>query len=111
MNTIGFEKAYSESSFWDKLADSAKKMGKGTVENALRLFYSISLGKATPTQVVTIVSALGYLILPADVIPDFMPGGFTDDAGVITAAVGLLACCNDPEVESAAKAKVQEWFG
>ena len=111
MSTKDYEKTYSESSFWDKLAESAKKMGKGTVENALRLFYSISLGKATPAQVSLIIGALGYLILPADVIPDFIPGGFTDDAGVITAAVGLLACCNDPEVEAAAKAKVQEWFG
>ncbi len=36
-----FEEAYSESSFWDKLASSAKKMGRVAVENALRLFYAI----------------------------------------------------------------------
>lgn len=105
-----FENAYSESSFWDKLASSAKKMGRVTVENALKLFYAVYLGKASPSQVTIIVGALGYLISPADAIPDLLPGGLTDDAGVIAAAVSLLACCSDPEVEAAAKAKVSEWF-
>lgn len=110
MNTEEYEKAYSENIIWDKLANSAKKIRKGTVENALKLFYSISLGKANPAQVTMVIAALGYLILPADVIPDLLPGGFTDDAGVLTAAVGLLACCSDSEVEAAAKAKASEWF-
>ncbi|MBP5772180.1 MAG: DUF1232 domain-containing protein [Bacteroidaceae bacterium] len=86
-------------------------MGRATVENALKLFYAVALGKASPTQVSIIVGALGYLIFPADAIPDLLPGGLTDDAGVLTAVVGLLACCSDPEVEAAAKAKASEWFG
>lgn len=111
MNEIDFKKAYTESSFWDKLANSAKKMGKDAVTNALKLFYAVYLRKAEPAQVATIVAALGYLISPADVVPDLLPGGLTDDAAVLTAVVGLLACCSDPEVEAAAKAKAQEWFG
>ena len=110
MTNNTFEEAYSESSFWDKLAKSGKKMGRATVENALRLFYAIFLGKASPTQVSIIIGALGYLIFPADAIPDLLPCGLTDDAGVLTAVVGLLACCSDPEVEAAAKAKASEWF-
>ena len=110
MTNNTFEEAYSEDSFWDKLAKSAKKMGRVAVENALRLFYAVYLGKANPAQVAIIVGALGYLISPADAIPDMLPGGLTDDAGVLAAAVGLLACCSDPEVEAAAKAKTSEWF-
>ena len=49
-------------------------------------------------------------IIVADAIPDVIPGGLTDDAGVLTAAVGLLACCSDPGVEAAAKTKASEWF-
>ena len=105
-----FEEAYSENSFWEKLEKFGKKMGRATVENALRLFYAIILGKANPAQVSIIIGALGYLIFPVDAIPDMMPGGLTDDAGVLTAAVGLLACCSDPEVDAAAKAKASEWF-
>ena len=111
MDHTDFEKAYSESSFWDKLANSAKKLGKDAVTTALKLFYSVYLKKADPAQVATIVAALGYLISPPDVVPDLLPGGLTDDAAVLTAVVGLLACCSDPEVDAAAKAKAQEWFG
>ena len=111
MNKNDFEKAYTESNCWEKLGNSAKKMGKDAVANALKLFYAVYLKKADPAQVATIVAALGYLISPADVIPDLLPGGYTDDAAVLTAVVGLLACCSDPEVDAAAKAKTQEWFG
>ncbi|MBR1665041.1 MAG: DUF1232 domain-containing protein [Bacteroidaceae bacterium] len=110
MTNNTFEEAYSESSFWDKLASSAKKMGRVAVENALKLFYAVTLGKASPAQVSIIIGALGYLIFPADAIPDLIPGGLADDAGVLTAAVGLLACCSDPEVVAAAKVKASEWF-
>ena len=110
MTNKTFEEAYSESGFWDKLEKFGKNMGRATVKNALRLFYSIYLGKANPAQVSIIIGALGYLIFPVDAIPDVMPGGLTDDAGVLTAAVGLLACCSDAEVEAAAKAKASEWF-
>lgn len=108
--TEQYKKAYSESSFWKKLASSGKKMGRVAVENALKLFYAIYLSKASPKQVTMIVAALGYLIAPADVIPDLLPAGLTDDAGVLTAVVTLLACCSDPEVVAAAKAKTSEWF-
>ena len=110
MTNNTFEEAYSESSFWDKLASSAKKMGRVAVENALKLFYAVTLGKASPAQVSIIIGALGSLIFPADAIPDLIPGGLADDAGVLTAAVGLLACCSDPEVVAAAKVKASEWF-
>ena len=110
MTNNTFKEAYSESGFWDKLASSAKKMGRVAVENALKLFYAVTLGKASPAQVSIIIGALGYLIFPADAIPDLIPGGLADDAGVLTAAVGLLACCSDPEVVAAAKAKASEWF-
>jgi uncharacterized membrane protein YkvA (DUF1232 family) len=109
-NSKGYEKAYSENNFWDKLADSAKKMGRGAVENALRLFYAVYLGKATPAQVTTIVGALGYLISPVDVVPDMLPGGLADDAGVLFAVVTMLQCCSHPDVRDAAKAKTAEWF-
>ncbi|MCQ2334582.1 MAG: DUF1232 domain-containing protein [Paludibacteraceae bacterium] len=110
MNDSKFEKAYSEKSFWEKLGKYAKEAGKELVINALKLYYAIALGKANVGQIATIMAALGYFISPADVIPDLLPGGYADDAGVIAAAVGLLACCSDKEVVAAAKTKAAEWF-
>ena len=59
---------------------------------------------------ITIIGALGYFISPIDAIPDFLPGGLVDDGGVIATAVATLACCSDPEVVAAAKAKASKWF-
>lgn len=70
----------------------------------------MALGKATPAQIAVIIGALGYFISPVDAVPDLLPGGLVDDGGVIALAVSTLACCSDPEVVAAAKAKASEWF-
>jgi uncharacterized membrane protein YkvA (DUF1232 family) len=37
-------------------------------------------------------AALAYLVLPADAVPDLLPGiGFTDDFAALTAALGIAA--------------------
>ena len=111
MNNSNYKSSYSESGFWDKLAKFAGKAGREVVFNALKLYYAIALGKATPTQIAAIVAALGYFISPIDAIPDMLPGGLVDDAGVLATAVTTLACCSDPEVVKAARSKVNELFG
>jgi uncharacterized membrane protein YkvA (DUF1232 family) len=47
----------------------------------------------TPARVrYTLMMALGYLVLPVDAIPDFLPLlGFSDDAAVIAAAIATVA--------------------
>ena len=57
-----------------------------------------------------IYGALGYFISPIDVIPDFIPVvGFTDDIGVLAAAVA--ASYIDAEAKAKADAKLAGWFG
>lgn len=110
MNNSKYKSSYSEKGFWDKMASFAQKAGKEIVINALKLYYSMALGKATPAQITAIIGALGYFISPIDAIPDPLPGGLIDDGGVLALAVTTLACCSDPEVVAAAKAKASEWF-
>lgn len=110
MDTDKFSSAYSESALWDKIAKFASKAGRELITNVLKLYYAIALGKATPEQIVAIIAALGYFISPVDALPDILPGGYTDDLGVITLAVTTLTCCNDPAVVEAAKKKASEWF-
>lgn len=105
-----YEKCYSESALWEKIKKFSKKAGKELVINVLKLYFAMALGKATPAQVAAIIAALGYFISPVDAVPDPLPGGFVDDGGVIALAVSTLACCSDPEVVAAAKAKASEWF-
>jgi uncharacterized membrane protein YkvA (DUF1232 family) len=55
--------------------------------------YFCATDKAVPVKVkVSIIAALAYLVLPADVIPDFLVGlGFTDDVAVLTAVYSLVS--------------------
>lgn len=110
MDNRKYESSYTEKGLWDKIAKFASKAGRELVVNVLKLYYAMALGKATPAQVAAIIGALGYFISPVDAVPDMLPGGYVDDAGVIGLAVSTLACCSDPEVVSAAKAKASEWF-
>lgn len=104
-------KDYSESSFWEKVGKYAEQIGQRPLLDALKLFYAMKEGKATPAQIISIIAALGYLICPVDAIPDILgPAGYVDDAGVLSAAVAALSCCADPLVIEAAKRKLKDWF-
>lgn len=59
-----------------------------------------------------IFGALGYFILPVDVLPDVIAGlGYTDDVAVI---LGVIKSCHahiDEECKIKASSKVKEMFG
>lgn len=110
MDNSKYNSSYSEKGLWEKIAKYAKQAGRGVVVNALKLYYAMALGVATPAQVVAIIGALGYFISPVDAVPDVLPGGLADDGGVLTLAVATLACCSDSRVVEAANAKASEWF-
>ena len=110
MDNSKYEKSYSESGFWDKIGKFAGKAGKAVILDALKLYYAMILKKATPAQIVAIIGALGYFISPVDLVPDVLPGGLLDDAGVLTALIATLQCCADPEVVAAAEKKLATWF-
>jgi uncharacterized membrane protein YkvA (DUF1232 family) len=63
----------------------------------------------TPARVrYILMMALGYVVLPVDAIPDFLPLlGFTDDAAVIAAAIATVAGAITPEHRAKAKAWLQ----
>lgn len=103
---------YNESDFWAKIKNTANKVGRELVDNALRLYYAMSLKKISAGQIAIVVAALGYFICPIDLIPDVLPVvGYTDDAGVLIGAVKAISACSDKEVIAAATAKLKEWFG
>jgi uncharacterized membrane protein YkvA (DUF1232 family) len=105
-------KEFSEESLWDKLARFARVAGEEVVEKVLWLYF-VLLKPETPVWVRgTIVGALAYFIWPADAIPDVLPvAGYTDDLGVLTAAVGYLAMYIDEDVKARARRKMEDWFG
>lgn len=103
---------YSESGFWDKIKKNVKKIGSKLLYTALQLYYAAKSEDTPAWAKTTIYGALGYLILPIDLIPDALPVvGFSDDAGAIAAATAVVATYITQEVKNRAQSKMKDWFG
>ncbi|CAM3049570.1 YkvA family protein [Vibrio diazotrophicus] len=102
---------YSESGFWGKLKKYAKTIGEELVEKVLQLYYALESDKCSAKHKTIIYGALAYLVSPIDAIPDLTPVlGYTDDMGVVAAALAAVSMCIDEEVKEKAKNKLKEWF-
>ena len=70
------------------------------------------MDSSTPPQVrISIMGALTYLIVPVDLIPDFIPAsGFSDDLVALTAVISLWQHHITPGMKFRAKCKLDKWF-
>lgn len=109
---VKYEGNYSEGAFWDKVKKIASKAGVKTIYYALVLYYTLT-DPATPAKYkAVIMGALGYLILPYDLLPDIIPfAGLADDWAALVAAVAYVASAITPAIKEKARAKVTSWFG
>ena len=94
--------------FWPKLRKVVRHIP--FAEDAVALYFC-ALDRETPAATkAMLLAALAYFVLPMDFIPDFIPGlGFSDDAAVIAAALGLARRSIKPEHREAARAQI-EWL-
>lgn len=107
-----YEKQYSEEKFWSKVTAVAKKAGIKVIYMALLLFYALDSTSLSVKDRALIIGALGYFILPLDLVSDLMPAiGFLDDAAILLAIVKLLIVGIDNKVVALAKGKLSQWFG
>jgi uncharacterized membrane protein YkvA (DUF1232 family) len=112
MENSKYEKHFSEDGFWDKLKNYAKEAGYKVVYTGLLLYYALQSPNTPLKAKLQIYGALGYLILPFDIVPDFVPvAGYIDDLGALMLAVGAVAMNIDAEVKQKAKDKLAEFFG
>lgn len=103
---------FDENAFWEKLKKFARKAGIKVTYGALLLFYVVKSPGTSTKDRAKILGALGYFILPIDLIPDFIPiAGFTDDLAALTWGVYCVIKSITPEVKAQAAAKLHEWFG
>lgn len=103
---------YSEPQFWDKVKSVAKKAGVKAIYAALVLYYALQNPAISMKDKGMILGALGYFILPVDLIPDFLPAlGFTDDLAALVIVFNKVSKAITPEVRAQAKAKLHTWFG
>lgn len=107
-----YRRYFSDSEFWNKLRTVAVKAGAAVVYPALVLYYVLKSDKVSLRYKLYIMGALGYLILPTDLLPDFIPFfGYADDAAAIIAAYKLVSDSVTPDIKEKAKAKSLKWFG
>ena len=103
---------YSAPNLWRKLSRCARVAGRKTVLAAITLYHCLR-DKDTPAWAKgVIVGALGYLILPADLVPDLIPGaGYGDDWAALVAALGTVAAYVKDEHKIRAAVQAEKIFG
>ena len=91
-----------------RLLNRAGRTIAGPALEALELLLDAS----TPPPVrLTMLAALSYLLMPADLIPDFLPvAGFTDDLVALTAMIGIWNNHITPDIRDRAQKKLDRWF-
>jgi len=106
-----YRQYFSELRFWGKLKSFAKAAGVKTVYSALLLFFAYKRSETPGWAKRLVVGALGYLIMPIDVIPDLgFLIGYTDDLGVLSFALVTIAAYVNEDVRTNARGKLATWF-
>ena len=72
--------------------------------------YYAALDQRTPLRARgTLLAALAYFVMPADMIPDFIAGfGFTDDVAVLTAAIAAIRAHITPAHREMARGALED---
>ena len=111
-NYSAYSKNYSETELWDKVKKVAQQAGVKIIYAVLLLYYVATDKNVSMADKAKIYGALGYFILPLDLIPDTIPMvGYTDDFTALIWALRAVWSNVTPEIEVKAKAKLKEWFG
>ena len=109
---VRYSRNYDDNAFWEKVRRFARVAGIKATYAALLLYYVLKSPSTGGKERAKILGALGYFILPIDLIPDFIPvAGFTDDLAALTWGVYCVIKSITPEVKASAAAKLHEWFG
>ena len=112
MNNYSNPQDYSDAKLWSKIAKCATKMGAKLVYYVLILYYVMKEPGVPLSTKAEIAGALAYVIIPVDLIPDFIPvAGYTDDMAAVVAALKMVSSMVTPEIERKAKDKVRGIFG
>ncbi len=87
------------------------RAGRTIAKPALEAFEMILDASTPPKARVSLIAALTYLIMPIDLMPDFIPvAGFSDDLVALTAVISLWSQYMTPAIRNRALKKLDEWF-
>ena len=110
-NYDNYASAYSDASFLSKILSVASAAGHKVVYLALLCFYTLQSDSISNADRLKIIGALGYFILPTDLIPDFIPfAGYSDDLAALAWAVKSIYVNITPQVSQKAKSAADSLF-
>jgi uncharacterized membrane protein YkvA (DUF1232 family) len=88
-----------------------RRAGRSLARPAIECLELLLDGRTPPQVRLTMLAALTYLLVPVDLIPDFIPAaGFSDDLVALTALLGLCTTHMNEEIRIRAQRKLDRWF-
>ena len=106
------DKHFSNDKFLTKVKASGLKLGMSTLHAASTLFFAVKSPDMSKANKLIILGALGYFILPFDIIADILPlVGLTDDVLIITAALAKVYSAITIETKLEAHQFLKKTFG
>ena len=87
------------------------RAGRSIAKPALEVL-EMAIDPLTPTNVrISLIASLAYLIMPLDLLPDFMPVvGFSDDFVALTAVLSIWSKYITPAIRIRAEEKLNKLF-
>ncbi len=108
-NVEKYQYNYSESKLLRKLSSAARWAGAKVVYAVLLLYYVLRSDEVPLKEKSKILGALGYFILPADMVLDFIPMlGYSDDMAALLWALHSVATNISPQIKFKAKERLGE---
>lgn len=106
-----FGSEYSEQGLKEKLSKIARKAGIKMAYAVLVAFYAVQSDTLSFKEKARLYGALGYFILPVDLIPDAILGmGYSDDLAALVYVLHTVSSNITPEVKQRAREKLCLWF-
>lgn len=110
INYQKYKDKFSKVGFWNKLKNSGRDLGIKTIAYALILYYILQKDEVPAKDRTIILGSLGYLILPTDLLPDFLAIGYTDDLLALLFAIKSCIHYIDDDVRSKVSSHLKHWF-
>lgn len=106
---VKYKNEFSEPKFIDKVKGIAVKVGEKVIYPAVLLYNMYKSDSVSLKDKAIVIGALGYFILPTDMVSDLLPiMGFTDDVAVMTLAIRSLSKSITSDLRKLTSQKVKE---